>query len=70
MTSSTVIRCPSCKREVEPPVRNRTFPFCSERCRTIDLGRWLGEEFRLSSNSPDDDEDGSVAPAPARAPDA
>jgi endogenous inhibitor of DNA gyrase (YacG/DUF329 family) len=23
------------------------FPFCSERCRTIDLGRWLGERYRL-----------------------
>jgi endogenous inhibitor of DNA gyrase (YacG/DUF329 family) len=23
------------------------FPFCSRRCRIIDLGRWLGEEYRL-----------------------
>jgi hypothetical protein len=29
------------------------FPFCSRRCRTIDLGRWLGEEYRLPA------EDGS-----------
>jgi len=23
------------------------FPFCSARCRTIDLGRWLGERYRV-----------------------
>jgi hypothetical protein len=23
------------------------YPFCSRRCRLIDLGRWLGEEYRL-----------------------
>jgi endogenous inhibitor of DNA gyrase (YacG/DUF329 family) len=23
------------------------FPFCSQRCRLIDLGRWLGEEYRV-----------------------
>jgi endogenous inhibitor of DNA gyrase (YacG/DUF329 family) len=23
------------------------FPFCSARCQTIDLGRWLGERYRL-----------------------
>jgi endogenous inhibitor of DNA gyrase (YacG/DUF329 family) len=25
-----------------------TFPFCSARCRTIDLGRWLGEKYRIN----------------------
>jgi endogenous inhibitor of DNA gyrase (YacG/DUF329 family) len=24
------------------------FPFCSERCQTIDLGRWLGERYRVA----------------------
>jgi endogenous inhibitor of DNA gyrase (YacG/DUF329 family) len=24
------------------------YPFCSRRCRTIDLGRWLGEEYRVA----------------------
>ena len=24
------------------------YPFCSRRCKTIDLGRWLGEEYRLT----------------------
>ena len=39
------LRCPICRKIVlksEPE-----FPFCSERCRTIDLGRWLGESYSL-----------------------
>ncbi|HID21465.1 MAG TPA: DNA gyrase inhibitor YacG [Planctomycetaceae bacterium] len=27
-------------------------PFCSQRCRTIDLGRWLAERYRISSPLP------------------
>lgn len=40
-------RCPICGKEVEPPERNPFFPFCSKRCRTLDLGRWFGEEYRV-----------------------
>jgi hypothetical protein len=32
------------------------FPFCSERCRTIDLGRWLGETYRLNARPEEADE--------------
>jgi endogenous inhibitor of DNA gyrase (YacG/DUF329 family) len=32
------------------------FPFCSPRCKTIDLGRWLGESYRVAS-APDEDEE-------------
>jgi uncharacterized protein len=27
------------------------YPFCSKRCRIIDLGRWLGEEYRVPDSS-------------------
>lgn len=40
------MRCPVCKREFEP-ANSSALPFCSERCRTIDLGRWLGETYSL-----------------------
>lgn len=40
------MRCPVCNREFEP-AKSAALPFCSERCRTIDLGRWLGEAYRL-----------------------
>jgi hypothetical protein len=31
-------------------------PFCGERCRLIDLGRWLGETYRLPADEKRDDE--------------
>jgi len=49
------VRCPTCKRDFEP-ASSPALPFCSERCRTIDLGRWLGEAFSLPV-TPDPEED-------------
>jgi len=49
------MRCPICKREFDPKTSDAT-PFCSERCRTIDLGRWLGENYGLPVD-PDPDAD-------------
>jgi uncharacterized protein len=40
------MRCPVCNREFEK-ADSQALPFCSERCRTIDLGRWLGETYSL-----------------------
>jgi uncharacterized protein len=40
------MRCPVCHREFDPAT-SAAKPFCSERCRTIDLGRWLGEAYSL-----------------------
>ncbi len=37
--------CPSCRRPVEKG--HETFPFCSQRCRAVDLGSWLGEAYRV-----------------------
>ena len=39
--------CPICKK----PVQNADpeFPFCSERCRTIDLGKWASGQYVISS---------------------
>jgi len=41
------LRCPICKK----PVKNgdAEFPFCSERCRTIDLGKWASGGYVISS---------------------
>jgi endogenous inhibitor of DNA gyrase (YacG/DUF329 family) len=40
------MRCLVCKREFDP-AQSPAMPFCSERCRTIDLGRWLDEGYSL-----------------------
>lgn len=47
------VRCPICDRQMDRAVKAKwpEFPFCSKRCRTIDLGRWLGETYAV----PDDD---------------
>ena len=41
------LRCPTCKQ----PVKNRDpeFPFCSPRCRLIDLGKWASGDYVISS---------------------
>ena len=39
-------QCPHCDREVTWP-ETATYPFCSERCRLIDLGVWAAGDYRL-----------------------
>jgi endogenous inhibitor of DNA gyrase (YacG/DUF329 family) len=50
------IACPICGRPAAPRRENAAFPFCSERCKLVDLGRWLGEEYRIAGPRAGDDE--------------
>ena len=46
------IKCPQCNKPVlwqDNPDR----PFCSERCRMVDLGRWADESYRIAGKSQD-----------------
>jgi endogenous inhibitor of DNA gyrase (YacG/DUF329 family) len=43
----TVVKCPTCGKSVEWTEEARWRPFCSERCRLIDLGEWFSEEHRI-----------------------
>ncbi|HWX11705.1 MAG TPA: DNA gyrase inhibitor YacG [Trinickia sp.] len=43
----TVVKCPTCGREVRWVPENRFRPFCSERCKQIDLGAWATEKYRI-----------------------
>ena len=45
------VRCPRCGARVSW-AGNENRPFCSEKCRLIDLGRWADEEYRVPSSSP------------------
>lgn len=47
-------RCPICRATLTPSCP--TAPFCSSRCRTIDLGRWFGGGYRVSRPLTADDE--------------
>ena len=40
------MQCPTCKKEFLKD-ESSALPFCTERCRLLDLGRWLGEENSL-----------------------
>ncbi|HZN92993.1 MAG TPA: DNA gyrase inhibitor YacG [Myxococcales bacterium] len=51
-------KCPVCGKPSAARAVNEAFPFCSERCRLVDLGKWLGEEYRVPVHSPDEEEDG------------
>lgn len=53
------VRCPTCRTTVvweTAPYR----PFCSERCKAVDLGRWLREDYRIPV---EDEESGSEGSA-------
>jgi endogenous inhibitor of DNA gyrase (YacG/DUF329 family) len=39
------MKCLICGRKVTPRPENPDHPFCSLRCKTVDLGRWFGEEY-------------------------
>ena len=55
------MRCPICKSPVPEPqpgaARVGTFPFCSERCKLIDLGRWLDGKYQVPVVEEDGDEE-------------
>jgi endogenous inhibitor of DNA gyrase (YacG/DUF329 family) len=41
------VKCPACKKEVEWNVQNPFRPFCSERCKILDLGAWAMEKHAI-----------------------
>jgi hypothetical protein len=48
------LRCPICKKAVKSGAAG--FPFCSERCRTIDLGKWATGAYVIASPVDDAEE--------------
>jgi endogenous inhibitor of DNA gyrase (YacG/DUF329 family) len=56
------LRCPTCQRAIEWSDQFPYRPFCSERCRLIDLGAWLSEKHAIPghpSEGPDESAVGS-----------
>ncbi len=51
-----ILKCPRCGKERESE-GNPYRPFCSERCKLIDLGDWISETYRISNETPEEDED-------------
>lgn len=59
-----VVTCPTCGASVNWTPENRWKPFCSERCKLIDLGHWADEKYRLPAESPPDENGVSVDDRP------
>lgn len=51
-----MLRCPICRKEILSRRHNEFFPFCSQRCRLLDLGKWLGGDYRIAGR-PEENED-------------
>jgi hypothetical protein len=47
------LRCPTCSREIEWSAEFPWRPFCSERCKLVDLGAWLAEERAIPGGDVD-----------------
>jgi hypothetical protein len=47
-----LVTCPSCKKQSEYSSTNLFRPFCSERCKMIDLGDWANETYKIPVNTP------------------
>lgn len=60
MTAAASPKCPICKKPVERPPENGWFPFCSNRCKVIDLSKWLNGDYSVPAL--DDDVDPGVDP--------
>lgn len=52
------VLCPRCQKKTHFTAENPYRPFCSERCKLIDLGRWAAEEYKIpAEQSPSSEND-------------
>jgi endogenous inhibitor of DNA gyrase (YacG/DUF329 family) len=61
------VSCPHCGKGVEWRAENRYRPFCSERCKLIDLGAWATEKYRVPVVEEDDQPEDAPPDAPPAA---
>ncbi len=65
MSTPRIVSCPQCGRPVEWTPTARWRPFCSERCRLIDLGAWASEAYRVPAEPVDPDDPSGEVPPPS-----
>jgi hypothetical protein len=63
VTAPRTVACPTCGARVPWTPESRFRPFCSERCKTIDLGAWANESYRIPVVRRNDDDEPSPPPA-------
>lgn len=52
--------CPQCGQSTRLDEANRWRPFCSERCKLVELGAWFGEHYRIPGDAPPDTREDSL----------
>lgn len=60
----TIVDCPTCCTKVEWSEISKFRPFCSNRCKQIDLGAWAEEKYVIPVVNPLDDLDEDIPPPP------
>jgi len=50
-------KCSRCKAERDTLENNKYYPFCSEKCKLVDLWGWMNEEYNISESLPNINED-------------
>lgn len=55
MTKPRMVKCPQCNNPSPYSEANKWRPFCSERCRLIDLGEWASEGYQIAAEPSLDD---------------
>ncbi len=53
MTEVTTVKCPTCQKPVILNEESKYRPFCSQRCRLIDLGEWAQEKYTVAAEEDD-----------------
>lgn len=60
------VRCPTCGTPVDWTPQSTWRPFCSERCKLIDLGAWANESYRVPAVEKDEDPGANAPPDESR----
>lgn len=57
------VPCPRCGTEIDLAVANPNRPFCSDRCRNVDLHAWTSDQYRIDGDAPATDDPALLNPA-------
>lgn len=56
METKTLIACPNCGKKTLWTIQNKDRPFCSARCKLIDLGQWASESYAIPQQTSEEDD--------------
>lgn len=56
------LKCPTCQKPIQWDPENKFRPFCSERCKLIDLGAWAEGSYFIPTHATVEDEEQNLDP--------